>query len=59
MGQDKSTHFLVTKRGLRTVNTDGGEQKHTPTRDEETKAGLRTVNTNGRGQSTYILEISI
>ena len=43
MGQDKSTHFLVTKRGLRTVNTDGGEQKHTPTRDEETKRGLRTA----------------
>ena len=38
-GEDKSTHSLVTKRGLRMVNTGGEEQKHSPTRDEETKGG--------------------
>ena len=58
MGEDKSTHFLATKRGVRTVNTNDGGQKHTPTRDDETKEGLRTAK-DGGGQSTHILGMSM
>ena len=46
MWVDKSTHRLVTKRGLRTVNTDGGGQKHILPRDKETKRGLRIKKTD-------------
>ena len=45
MGEEKSTYFLEMRRqrgGLRTANTDGGGQKHTLSRDEETNGGLRT-----------------
>ena len=35
---------------MRTANTDGGGQKHTLSRGEETKGGLRTANTDGGGQ---------
>ena len=40
--KDKSTHELEMRRpkgGLRTANTDGREQKHAHTRDEEIKGG--------------------
>ena len=39
MGEDKSTHILKMRRerSLRTAITDGGEQKHTHPRDEQTK----------------------
>ena len=35
---------------LRTAITDGGGQKHTHPKNEETKGGLRTAITNGGGQ---------
>ena len=40
MGEDKTTHSLVTKRGLRKVNTDKGGQKYTHPTDEHTKGGV-------------------
>ena len=52
MMEDENTHILEVRQrwGLKTAITDWGEQKHTPSRNEETTGGLRTANTDGGGQ---------
>ena len=47
MGEDKTTHSLEM-RSLRTANTDGGGQKHTLARDEETKGSEDSKHRWGR-----------